>query len=44
MCVFALEKSTERLKKTHKKSGVTGNRTLIFADLAGEQAHLLTGD
>lgn len=44
MFVFALEKSTERLKKTHKKLGVTGNRTLIFADLAGEQAHLLTGD
>ena len=44
MCVFALDKSTERLKKTHKKLGVTGNQTLIFADLACEQAHLLTGD
>ena len=40
MCVFALEKSTERLKKTHKKLGVTGNQTLIFADLACEQAHV----
>ena len=44
MCVFVLEKSTERLKKTHKKLGVTGNRTLIFVDLVGEQTHLLTCD
>jgi len=42
--IFALEKPTERLKRTYKKSGVTGNRTLIFADLAGEQAHFLTYD
>ena len=42
--IFALEKSTERLKRKYKKLGVTGNRTLIFADLADEQAHLLTCD